>query len=251
MNTGIAQQTAVVTGASRGIGLSVARRLVAGGAKVVITGRTQATLDAAVEELGGPGYVIGVAGRVDDVDHQADVLERAVDAFGSADLLVNNTAVNPVYGPLMDLDLEAARKILEVNCVAALAWVQAAYRAWMKDHGGAVVNISSIAGQRASPGIGFYGASKALVAQLTQQLAAELGPGIRVNAVAPALVKTTMARALYEGREAELAESYPLKRLGTPEDISNMVALLLSEQASWVTGQLVVVDGGVTLAGGL
>ncbi len=251
MDVELEQRTAIVTGGSRGIGLSIARRLVADGARVVITARDQSNLDAAVDSLGGPEHAIGVAGRVDDVDHQTEAVKRAVEGFGSVDLLVNNTAVNPVYGPLLDLDLGAARKILEVNCIAALAWVQAAHRAWMGEHGGSVVNISSIAGNRAAPGIGFYGASKALLTQLTQQLAAELGPRVRVNAVAPGLVKTAMARALYEGRQDELAESYPLKRLGTPEDVSSVVALLLSEQTGWVTGQLVVVDGGVTLAGGL
>jgi NAD(P)-dependent dehydrogenase (short-subunit alcohol dehydrogenase family) len=165
--------------------------------------------------------------------------------------VVNNAGVNPVYGPLVDLDLDAARKIIEVNCLAALSWVQQAHRAWLGEHGGAIVNVSSVAALRPAPGIGFYGASKAMLSHLTQELAVELAPGIRVNAVAPAVVKTRFATALFEGREAEVAATYPLKRLGVPEDIGGVVAFLLSEDAAWVTGQIVTIDGGVTLTGGV
>ena len=121
----------------------------------------------------------------------------------------------------------------------------------MGEHGGSVVNVSSVAGLKPAPGIGFYGASKAMLSHITQELAVELGPGIRVNAVAPAVVKTRFATALYEGREDEVAAAYPLKRLGRPEDIGSVVAFLLSEDAAWVTGQIIVVDGGVTLTGGV
>ncbi|TJZ54065.1 SDR family oxidoreductase [Streptomyces piniterrae] len=251
MDMRFAGRTAIVTGASRGIGLAVAERLVADGAKVVVTARKQEALDEAVAQLGGPEHAIGVAGHADDVDHQAEVLKRAIDTFGSADLLVNNTGINPTYGPMVELDLAAARKIVEVNCLAALSWVQQAHHAWMKEHGGAVVNVSSVAGIRPAPGIGFYGASKAMLTHITQELAVELGPDIRVNAVAPAVVKTQFATALYDGREAEVAAAYPLKRLGVPEDIGSVVAFLLSDDAAWMTGQLLVVDGGVTLTGGV
>ncbi|NQD42944.1 SDR family oxidoreductase, partial [Glutamicibacter halophytocola] len=126
-----------------------------------------------------------------------------------------------------------------------------AYWSGMVDTGGAVVNVSSIAGLKPAPGIGMYGASKAMLRHITEELAVELGPGIRVNAVAPGVVKTQFATALYEGREAEVAAQYPLKRLGVPEDISGAVAFLLSKDASWMTGQLMVIDGGMTLTGGM
>ncbi len=192
-----------------------------------------------------------MAGRADDAAHQEDTVARAIETFGSADLLVNNTGINPVYGPMIDIDMAAARKIIEVNCLAALSWTQQVHKAWMAEHGGAVVNVSSVAGIRPAPGIGFYGASKAMLTYITQELAVELGPGLRINAVAPAVVKTKFATALYEGREQELAETYPLKRLGVPEDIAGAVAFLLSDDAAWVTGQLLVLDGGVTLTGGV
>lgn len=251
MSGRFAGKTAIVTGASRGIGLGIAQRLVDDGAKVVITGRKHDALDAAVEQLGGAEHALGVAGHADDAAHQEDTVARAIETFGSADLLVNNTGINPVYGPMIDIDMAAARKIIEVNCLAALSWTQQVHKAWMAEHGGAVVNVASVAGIRPAPGIGFYGASKAMLTYITQELAVELGPGLRINAVAPAVVKTKFATALYEGREQELAETYPLKRLGVPEDIAGAVAFLLSDDAAWVTGQLLVLDGGVTLTGGV
>lgn len=244
-------KTAIVTGASRGIGLAIAERLVADGAKVVITARKKEALDEAVAQLGGPEHALGVAGHADDLEHQADTIRQAIETFGGVHFLVNNTGINPAYGDIVDLELDAARKIFEVNCLAALSWVQQVHRAWMSEHGGAIVNVSSVGGTKPAPGIGFYGASKAMLTYLTEEMAVELGPDIRVNAVAPAVVKTKFATALYEGREDEVASAYPLKRLGVPEDISGVVAFLLSEDAAWLTGQQVVIDGGVTLTGGV
>ena len=244
-------RTAIVTGASRGIGLGIAERLVAEGARVVLTARKAEALEEAVAHLGGSEVAVAVAGKADDPAHQQETVARALDAFGSLDLLVNNAGINPAYGPMIELDLGAARKIVEVNCIAALAWTQAAHRAWMGEHGGAVVNVSSVSGVRPAPGIGMYGASKAMLISMTELLAVELGPGIRVNAVAPAVVKTKFASALYEGREEQVSAAYPLKRLGVPADIAGAVAFLLSKDASWLTGQTVVLDGGVTLGGGV
>ncbi len=166
-------------------------------------------------------------------------------------MFVNNTGINPVFGRMVDLDLDAARKMVDVNALSAISWVQKSYKAWMGEHGGSVVNVSSIAGIKPAPGIGFYGATKAMVKHITEELAVELAPGIRVNGVAPAVVKTRFAEALYEGRESEVSAQYPMGRLGVPEDISGAVAHLLSEDSAWVTGQTLVVDGGVTLTGGL
>jgi NAD(P)-dependent dehydrogenase (short-subunit alcohol dehydrogenase family) len=245
------ERVAIVTGASRGIGLGIAAELVRQGAKVCVTARSPEPLAAAVAELGGPEVAIAVSGKADDGDHQAETVAAAIEAFGRLDMLVNNTGINPVYGPVIDTDPAAAAKILAVNVLAPLAWTKRARDAWMGEHGGSVVNVASVAGLRASPGIGMYGVSKAALIRLTTELAVELGPRIRVNAVAPAVVKTRFATALYEGREDEVAAAYPLKRLGIPEDIAGAVAFLLSGQASWITGQTLVLDGGVTLGGGL
>ncbi|GAA3086881.1 SDR family oxidoreductase [Streptomyces roseofulvus] len=249
MSDRFAGRTAIITGASRGIGLAIAERLVADGAKVVITGRKADALAEAVTRLGGHDQALGVAGHTADADHCDEVITRAIDTFGSADLLVNNTGINPVYGPLTELDLAVARTIVEVNCISALSWVQKTHQAWMGKHGGAIVNVASVGGIRPAPGIAMYGASKAMLIHLTAELALELGPGIRVNAVAPAVVKTKFASALYEGREEEVAAAYPLGRLGAPRDVAGAAAFLLSEDAAWMTGQTVVVDGGFTLGG--
>ncbi|MFE9323384.1 SDR family oxidoreductase [Nocardia sp. NPDC052278] len=244
-------KTAIVTGASRGIGLAIAQRLVADGARVCVTARKKDALDAVIAELGGPEHAIAVAGRADDVEHQTEAIERTLETFGSVDFLVNNAGINPVYGPMVELDLAAARKVFEVNCLAAISWVQQAHKAWLGEHGGSVVNVASVAGIKPAPGIGFYGATKAMLVHITQELAVELGPSIRVNAIAPAVVKTQFATALYDGREEQVAAAYPLKRLGVPEDIGSVAAFLLSDDAAWLTGQLIVVDGGVTLTGGV
>lgn len=246
---GLAGKVAIVTGASRGIGYGVAERLVAEGAKVVITARKPEALAEAVDKLGGAEHALGVPGNAGDPTHRADVVAQAIATFGSVDLLVNNTGINPAFGLLMDLDLDAARKIMDVNVVAALGFTQEAYRGWMKEHGGSVVNVSSLGGVRPAPFIAFYGASKAALISLTETLAQELGPDIRVNAVAPAVVKTKFAEALYLGREEEASASYPMKRLGEIDDIGSLVAFLLSDDASWLTGQTVVADGGISLQG--
>lgn len=245
------QRTAIVTGASRGIGLAVAQRLVADGARVVITGRTQETLDQAVETLGGEENALAVVGKAADPEHRAKVIETAVAAYGSVDLLVNNTGINPIYGSLLDVDSAVAAKMVDTNVLAAIAWVKACRDAWMGEHGGAVVNLSSVAGLAPSPGIGWYGATKAMLSRVTMELAIELAPAIRINAVAPAVVKTKFAGALYEGREDEVAATYPLQRLGRPEDVASLVWFLLSDESSWITGQTITIDGGLTLKGGI
>ena len=250
MTGALSGRTAIVTGASRGIGLAIAARLVADGARVAITARRPEALEEAAAGL-GPDRSMAIAGNAADVTHQREVVDRVLQEWGRLDMLVNNTGINPAYGPLTGLDLGAAHKILEVNVVAALSWVQQAHRAWMGEHGGSIVNVASVAGQRPAPGIGFYGVSKAALIHLTEELAVELGPSIRVNAVAPAVVKTRFATALYEGREEEVAAAYPLRRLGVPEDIGGVVAFLLGDDAGWMTGQTLTVDGGVLLTGGV
>ena len=244
-------RVAIVTGASRGIGLGIATELVRQGARVCVTARRAEPLAEVAAELGGPEVAIAVPGKADDADHQAEAVARTIEAFGRLDMLVNNTGINPVYGPVLDVEPEAAAKILAVNVLAPIAWTRRARDARMGEHGGSIVNVSSVAGLRPSPGIGMYGVSKAALIRLTEELAVELGPRIRVNAVAPGVVKTKFATALYEGREEQVSAAYPLKRLGVPADIAGAVAFLLSDQASWVTGQTVVLDGGITLTGGL
>ncbi len=240
--------TAVITGASRGIGLAIATRIVQEGGRVVITARKQEGLDDALAKIGGPDVAVCVAGRGDDLEHQAAALDRVIAEFGRLDVLVNNAGINPIFGPLRDVDASAARKIMDVNVLAALEWSRQAV-----EHGlgaasaGAIVNIASVAGLHPAPGIAYYGVSKSALIGLTVQLAAELAPSVRVNAIAPAVVKTRFAAALYEQDEAKAAAGYPLARLGEPEDVAAAAAFLASSDAAWITGQTLVLDGGAGL----
>jgi NAD(P)-dependent dehydrogenase (short-subunit alcohol dehydrogenase family) len=242
-------RTALVTGASRGIGLAIATSLVQRGAKVVVTARKADALAEAVESLGGPDVAVAVAGNVGDPEHRAEAVRTAVETFGSLDVLVGNVGINPVFGPLMDAPLDAFRKILDTNVVASLGLVQEAWRAWMAEHGGSVLIVASVAGLKSSEGIAAYGVSKAALINLTTQLAVELGPRVRVNAVAPAVVKTRFAEALFTGREDQVARQYPAGRLGVPEDIGEAAAYLLGDSAGWVTGQTLTLDGGALSRG--
>ncbi|EFK98548.1 3-oxoacyl-[acyl-carrier-protein] reductase [Streptomyces sp. SPB78] len=243
-------EVALVTGASRGIGYGIAAALVARGDRVCITGRGEEALKEAVERLGSD-RVIGVAGKAHDETHQAAAVAATMEAFGRVDHLVNNAGTNPVFGPLAELDLNVARKVYDTNVLSALGFAQRTWRAWQREHGGTIVNIASLAGVSASPFIGAYGMSKAAMVNLTLQLAHEFAPKVRVNALAPAVVKTKFAEALYEGREAEVAASYPLGRLGVPEDIGGAAEFLTSDRSGWITGQTLVLDGGIFLNAGV
>ncbi|QFZ22000.1 SDR family oxidoreductase [Saccharothrix syringae] len=249
-------KAALVTGASRGIGLGIARELLGRGASVAITGRKADALAAAAAGLAddagvSPDRVLAVPGNAGSADDRAEAVRLVVERFGRLDVLVNNTGINPVFGALVDADLDAVRKIFDTNVVAALGFVQLAWRAWMGEHGGAVLNVASVGGLRSTGAIGAYGASKAALIRLTEELAWQLGPKVRVNAVAPAVVKTRFAEALYTGREEDAAAAYPMKRLGTPEDVARLVAFLVSDAAEWITGETVRVDGGLLATGTL
>ncbi|MCF6524340.1 SDR family oxidoreductase [Streptomyces sp. JJ36] len=243
-------RVALVTGGSRGIGYGIAEALVARGDRVCITGRNEDSLKEAVEQLGADRAMY-VAGKAHDEEHQAAAVDRVMEAYGRVDHLVNNAGTNPVFGPLAELDLGVARKIYETNVVSALGFAQRTWAAWQRENGGTVVNIASIAGLSASPFVGAYGMSKAAMINLTQQLAQELAPAVRVNALAPAVVKTRFAAALYEGREAEAVARYPMQRLGAPEDVAGAAVFFSSGESRWITGQTLVVDGGLFLNAGV
>jgi len=247
-------KTALVTGASRGIGLAIAAELARGGSAVTISSRKADQVAAAADELRAqvPGArVLAVPANTGSDDDRAEVVRRTVEEFGSLDVLINNTGINPTFGPLVDADLGAVRKLFDVNVVGALGYVQLAVKAWMGEHGGSIVNIASVAGLRSSGVIAAYGASKAALIRLTEELAWQLGPGIRVNAVAPAVVKTKFAEMLYTADEEAAAARYPMRRLGEPEDVARLVAFLASDQATWITGETVRVDGGMLATGSL
>lgn len=240
-------KTALVTGGRTGIGFGIAAALVERGAKVVITSRSEDELREAAAKL-GEDQVLAVAGDATDPEHQQTAVAAAVDRFGSLDLLVNNVGGAVRAGRrLVETDLAAYRRTIELNLVTALTWVQAAWRGWLGEHGGAIVNISSIGSKLSVPDGSAYGTAKAALNHFTRQLAMELAPAVRVNGVASGTVLTDFTKANIEGREDKVVGSIPLKRLGEPADVGAAVAFLLSDEASWITGHTLVVDGGKLL----
>jgi NAD(P)-dependent dehydrogenase (short-subunit alcohol dehydrogenase family) len=242
-------KAAVVTGGSKGIGKGIASAFVEAGAHVLITARKEDVLESAAAELGpNVSWSVGHTGRPEDGER---VVAECIDRYGSCDVLVNNAATNPYAGPLIDAPLGAWDKTVEVNLRGPLAWSQIAWRQWMRDHAGcSIINIASVGGYTTSPALGLYAVLKSALIHMTKQLAAELAPNVRVNALAPAVIKTDFARILWEGEAGEVAaRSYPLQRLGEPSDIGE-AALYLAAGASWMTGQTLVLDGGALIGFG-
>lgn len=252
MEVSVADKVVLVTGASRGIGLASALEFARSGARgVVITSRKQENVDVAKEAMVEAGIpderVLALAARADSEEDALMATAKTVETFGSLDVLVNNAGTNPSAGSLMDVDLGAVEKTWAVNLLGPLLWSRAAYAAGMRETGGAIVNVASIAGLRPSPITGAYNISKAGLVHMTRQLAHELAPDIRVNAVAPAVVRTRLAGMLLADEEAA-ARMHPLGRIGEPEDIARLIVFLGSDASSWMTGAIVPVDGGVTEA---
>jgi NAD(P)-dependent dehydrogenase (short-subunit alcohol dehydrogenase family) len=232
-------KTALVTGASRGIGRAAATCLADLGANVILTARTQEAADAAAEKIGG---AVGFAAHAADEDAARRCVDFAIQRFGSLDILVNNAGTNSAYGLLTEQQYSAFRKTIDVNLWAPIMWSSLAAQAWMSQHGGAIVNIASLGGLATEPKIGVYNASKAALIQFTRQSAVELAPTVRVNAVAPGVVRTKLSELLWREQEQSLTDTLPLARIGEPEDIGWAIAFLASDAAAWITGQTLVVD---------
>ena len=243
---------AIVTGASRGIGFETARQLVGAGYRVCITGRKPDALERGREELDRPGgQVLAVPGASQDPAHQAEVVRTVLERWSRIDVLVNNAATSPFLGDLLDAEPEHLQKAWRVNVEAPWGWCKQVVHGFMGTHGGAIVNTASIGGTYPVPRVGLYNVTKAALIHMTRQLALELAPLVRVNAVAPATIKTDFAKAKYEGREEEVAAQFPLRRLGTPEEVANAILLLCDGTLGWVTGQTLVLDGGASLIQGV
>ena len=241
-------RVALVTGASRGIGSAIAETLAEHGANVVLSSRKQADLDAEAERINARHAekatpIAAHAGRQEDMKRLVqDVMSR----FSRIDILVNNAGTNPYFGPVLGAELSAWDKTFEVNLRGYFILTKLVYEAWMEAHGGAIVNISSIGGLRPGIGLGVYNITKAGVIMLTRQLAREIGGKVRVNAVAPGLVKTRFAEALWGNQEIldRVLAQNPMGRIGVPDEIAAAVLFLASDAASYVNGEVLVVDGG-------
>jgi len=246
----LTDRVAIVTGASRGLGSAIAEGLVAHGARVVLSSRRQEDLERVAARLNerapdaaAAAAIAAHAGRPADL---RALVDGAMERFGRIDILVNNAGTNPYFGPLIDAELSAWDKTFEVNLRGYFVLTQLVHRAWMEAHGGAVLNIASTGGLRPSVGLGVYDVTKAGVVMLTRKLARELGGRVRVNCIAPGLFRTRFAEALWSNEAIlrRVTENNPLGRIGEPEEIAGAAVFLLSDAASYVNGQVLVLDGG-------
>jgi len=247
-------RTVIVTGASRGIGKATAVAFAAEGCNVVLTSRRIEALDEVAAELRAAYPGIGVlthAAHAAEPEQAQAVVGATMERFGAIDVLVNNAGTNPYFGPLMDIDPVRAEKTTRLNQFGVVLWSQLVWKASMAAGGGTIVNVASVGGLLTEPGIGYYNATKAAVIHLTRQLAAELAPKVRVNGVAPGVVRTQLARGLWENNEEYLNDHLPLRRIGEPEDVAGVIAFLAGPKAAWITGQTLVMDGGAQIRSSL
>lgn len=246
MQVSLEGKVALVTGASRGIGQAIAATMAASGAKVMITSRKQDQLDEAKASM--TGEVEAIASHVGDAESGERLVAATIERFGSLDILVNNAATNPYYGPVLGVDESRWDKTFEVNLRGPVFWSAAAHRAAFAEKPGVIVNIASVGGLRAEGALGVYNMTKAALIHLTKQLAGEIGP-TRVVGIAPGLVVTDFAQVLVDNFGDRLAAELPVKRLGQPQDIANLATFLASDLASWITGETYVIDGGAGVKG--
>jgi len=233
-------KTVLITGGSRGIGLASALRFSKEGWNVYITSRKKENLQAVLNvhpEL--KGYVA----KADDLAAASTTCQAIVDEAGSLDVLINNAGTNPSAGSMLEVDLSAIQKTWDVNLMGPLMWSREAVKVGIKD---SILNVCSVGGIKPSHFMGAYNVSKAGLIYMTKQLAMELAPEIRVNGIAPAVVKTKLSEMLWADEETS-SNLHALKRLGEPEDISNLIYFLSSDEASWITGEVVTIDGGFLL----
>jgi NAD(P)-dependent dehydrogenase (short-subunit alcohol dehydrogenase family) len=249
----LAGQVAVITGSSRGIGRAIAERMAQEGAQVVISSRKAgpcAEVVGVINERHGAGRAIAIPANISSKQDLKHLVDEATLQLGRIDVLVCNAASNPYYGPMAGIDDDQFRKILENNVIANHWLINFAVPQMLARKSGSIIIVSSIGGLRGSSVIGAYNVSKAADFQLARNLAVEYGPSnVRVNCIAPGLIKTDFARALWEDPEAlkQRTATTPLRRIGEPDEIAGAAIFLASKAGSFVTGQSIVVDGGVTI----
>lgn len=244
-------KVALITGASKGIGLSIAEVFAAAGAKVVISSRNQDALDEMAKSLKHKGYeVSGIACNVGNLDELKHLVDKTVERYGQIDVLVNNAASNPVFGPIHDTSIEAFDKIMDVNLKAPFQLMKLCFPYLRESAEASVINISSVGGISPEPGLGVYSVSKAALISMTKVFAKEWGDhGIRVNALCPGLIKTKFSEAIWSNDQImqSMIKQLAIKRIGTSDEIASMALFLATSASSYTTGAVLTADGGFTI----
>ncbi|MBN8821175.1 MULTISPECIES: glucose 1-dehydrogenase [unclassified Spirosoma] len=247
----LTDKVAIITGASKGIGEDIARVFARFGAKVVVSSRKQDACDALAADIRAQGgEATGIAAHVGDSDQLRQLVEKTIATYGGIDILVNNAASNPVFGPALECDGGAFDKIMQANVKAPFELSKLCYPSMKERGGGSVIMISSIAGHTPDPGLGIYSVSKASLNMLTKVLAKEWGTdGIRVNAICPGLIKTKFSQALWQNEKIldHFTKRLPIARMGNPDEISPLALFLASDASSYSTGSLFYADGGTVI----
>ena len=247
-------KVAIVTGASKGIGESIARGLAEYGAKVVISSRSQEAVDEVANNLKKEGYdALGIACHVGDEDQLKKLVKETVNTYGGVDILVNNAATNPFYGPLDTMENSLFDKIMDINAKAPFQLANLCYPIMKKSVGGSIINIASVEGMKPSVGLGLYSVSKAALIMLTKSQAVEWGKfGIRSNAICPGLIKTKFSSALWQNEKIldQVTRHLPAGRMAVPDEMAGLACFLASDASSYCTGSVFTADGGHMVAGG-
>ena len=243
----------IITGSSKGIGLSIAESLCASGAKVIISSRKQDAVDQVAEELRSKGYeATGIACHVGDEEQRQQLVQKTTEKYGRIDVLINNAAINPVFGPIEDSDEVAFDKIMNINVKAVWSLSNLVLPSMKENGNGSIINISSVEGIHPGFGLGLYSTSKAAVIMLTKNQAKEWGKyGIRSNVICPGLVKTKFSAALWQNEKLlnKLESNIPSGRMAMPEEMTGIALLLSSDASSYMTGGVYTADGGYLIAG--
>ncbi len=244
-------KVAVITGASKGIGEAIAQLLASCGAKVVVSSRKLADVEIVAQGIRSKGQeAVGIACNTGSVEQCENLVAQTIQQFGGIDIVINNAATNPLYAPALDCTAELFDKLVSVNVRGPFELAKLAYPSMKLRGGGSVINISSIEGETPHEGLGIYSVTKAAMNMLTKVLAKEWGPdGIRVNAIAPGIIKTKFSRALWDnpGVTEKFMQQIPLGRIGTTEEIAQLVLFLVSDASGYCTGSIFTADGGMTI----
>ncbi len=242
-------KVAIVTGASKGIGEAMARGMAEFGAKVVVSSRNQESVEEVANNFKADGLeAIGIACHVADIAHQENLINKTIEKYGRIDILINNAGTNPYFGPIENMPMSAYQKTLDINLHACLQLSSLAYPHMKKNGGGSIIHISSIEGLHPSAGFAAYNISKAGLIMLSQNQAAEWGKdNIRVNVICPGLVKTKLSAALWadDNNRKKFEHNIPLKRMAMPDEMAGLAVFLASDASSYMTGAVLVNDGGI------